>query len=394
MSLINISVTDTNSCTLQRLHHEMRSVCQERDTLQEQVENLSKLRREVEMLQLHNSELEIEQGKLEEDNLRDREERYRQCEELKKDRDAIQRKHDQLMPVNGSLETAAHSLHVLNSDRTLELEFWRVSPAEVMVLDQPVINSGSWSYITEGRFRGKQVAVKHVHHNVIRTLTQQRLCREMSLMAQVRHPNIVLFMAAVVDDLTKVMIITERLDTDLRKAYREKRVGSLHQKLQIFEDVAAALNYLHCHQQPIIHRDLSAPNVLLEAMADSRWKAKLSDFGSANLACLSTTPAPGALIYAAPETYPHHPNSPSPSSGQTTKIDVYSFGILLCEVTLEQVPSYENFQALLQQVASHMRKLISDCTMLRPEKRPSMDKVIQELQTIPQKSLYVNLPLL
>ena len=100
-------------------------------------------------------------------------------------------------------------------------------------------------------------------------------------MAQVHHPNLVLFIAALLDDVSSPKIITEILDTSLRSAYEEDQLGS--NKPRIFHDVAATMNYLHSQREPIIHRDLSTPNVLLEAMAWDVWKAKVSDFGSANL---------------------------------------------------------------------------------------------------------------
>ena len=47
---------------------------------------------------------------------------------------------------------------------------------------------------------------------------------------------------------------------------------------------------------------MSAPNVLLKALPSGMWRAKVSNFGSANLARLAQTMGEGAIIYAAPET--------------------------------------------------------------------------------------------
>ena len=96
-------------------------------------------------------------------------------------------------------------------------------------------------------------------------------------MAQVRHPNLVRFIAAVFDDEVQrlnepPMIVLELLDMNLRTAYERDVVGA--SQVPIFRDVAYGLHYLHEHQDPIIHRDISSPNVLLEALPQGAWRAK------------------------------------------------------------------------------------------------------------------------
>ena len=103
-------------------------------------------------------------------------------------------------------------------------------------------------------------------------------------MSHVHHPNLVLFIAAVLDDPRGPMIITELLDTTLRKAYEDNLLSpDLYLCMDIFRDVASALCYLHGLEEPIIHRDVSSANVLLKAVAKGEWKAKLSDFGSMSI---------------------------------------------------------------------------------------------------------------
>ena len=46
--------------------------------------------------------------------------------------------------------------------------------------------------------------------------------KEIAIMAQVRHPNLVLLIAAVLDTKNSPLIVTELLDISLRKAYEEK----------------------------------------------------------------------------------------------------------------------------------------------------------------------------
>ena len=260
--------------------------------------------------------------------------------------------------------------------------FWRVSPEEVRV-GQEILGRGAWGVVAKGKFRGQKVAVKQVYPEILQQTTMDRIHREIRTMAQVRHPNLVLFIAAVIDDRTGPMIITEILDTSLRSAYERNRLGS--NKLRILQDVASALNYLHLHREPIIHRDVSTANVLLEAVANNGWKAKLSDFGSANLVRYATTPGEGAIIYTAPEAFPQPPTSPTPPPPQTPKIDVYSYGVLLGEVVTQQLPDPERLQWMMQQVRRQwpqLHPLVTGCIQHNPDRRPTMVYILEELNKL------------
>jgi len=186
----------------------------------------------------------------------------------------------------------------LPSTHSQEVEFWCVSPEEVQVNQHEILGGGAWEYVAKGKFRGQIVAVKCVYPSILQPTTVDRIHWEISIMTQVHHPNLVLFIAAVLDDQTGPMIITEILDTNLCTAYEENHLGS--SQVRIFKEIASALIYLHLHQERIIHRDVSTPNVLLQAVANNMWKAKLSNFGSANLVRYATTPGEGAIIYTAP----------------------------------------------------------------------------------------------
>ena len=205
------------------------------------------------------------------------------------------------------------------------------------------------------------------------------------MLAQVRHPNLVQFIGVVFDEAALTlqaspMIITELLEMNLRTAYERRLEFS---KLSIFQDVARALNYLHSRHDPIIHRDISAPNILLEALPNRAWKGKVSDLGSANLAKLAHTQGEGAIIYAAPETIPPPAYNPhAPKLPQTTKVDVYSYGVLLCEVATSRFPNPDHYPYMLEQVQREwpsLHCLIASCTRCNSEERPTIAEVQSRL---------------
>ena len=288
----------------------------------------------------------------------------------------LREKSQQLAPANQELQ--AKSQGVQPQLTSTDVTAWTVPRTEVEIQDQ--IGGGAWGTVVKGRFRNQQVAVKSPHPAIINPQTLERLRREVRIMAQVRHPNLLRFIAAVFDDETPPLIITELLDMNLRTAYENGRLQNPN-KLLIFQDVAYALHYLHEHEEPIIHRDVSAPNVLLEALPGGTWRAKVSDFGSANLARLSQTLGEGAIIYSAPETFPHVDPDVRPPQ-QTTKIDVYSYGILLCEVVTCQLPDPVKYQDMLKQVQTQwlfLYDLIISCTKHNPDIRPTMLQVLDKL---------------
>ena len=196
---------------------------------------------------------------------------------------------------------------------------------------------------------------------------------EIGIMAQIRHPNLVMLIAAVIDAENDPLVVTELLDMSLRKGY-ERNLLEGSSKLNIFRDIASALNYLHLHHHgEIIHRDVSSANVLLEAKPNNQWKAKLSDFGSAKLAMEAKTTGPGAAVYAAPEVRQEM------GIHQTAKVDVYSYGILLCEVTMEQFPMEKRLPSMIQAIRDRsmfIHGLITACIQEHPDNRPTMSHVL------------------
>ena len=292
-------------------------------------------------------------------------EQIEQTTDIQFQRDELQQKLDNLL------------LQMQSSSPEHKQEINIVSYSDVELLTHKMLGTGAWGYVIEGKFRGKTVAVKCLHKSILSDFSIGHLQREISIMSDLRHPNLVLFIAAVLDAPTGPMIITELLNQNLRTAYEEDTIKSC--KLSILHDVACALNYLHLRTKPIIHRDVSSANVLLEEMPKDKWKAKLSDFGSANLVRVATTPGEGAVIYAAPEmrTSAHKPQAPP--------IDVYSYGVVLCEVVTGTFPQRDKFPHMLELTESQwpdVYDIITQCIRENPGERIIMGNIITKLDKL------------
>ena len=266
------------------------------------------------------------------------------------------------------------------------INVWKVSPDKVETGIK--IGFGGWGTVFKGKI---QVAIKELHPAILSPQFITKIKREMKLLAEVHHPNLVQFIGSVFDeeaerDRKPPLIITELLDMNLRQAYEQKELQPGN-RLSIFIDVARALDYLHQRYEPIIHRDVSAPNVLLQRIPNNRWKGKVSDLGSANFLQNAQTKGEGAILYSPPEVIPRAYNPSRKRITQTVKIDVYSYGVLLCEVITSHLPTEEDYGDMIEQVETEqprMYELIIHCTKEDPTNRPIMAEVLVELEKMQQ----------
>ena len=165
----------------------------------------------------------------------------------------------------------------------------------------------------------------------------EKFHKECVILSQMRHPNIVQFVGVQYHRDNSLSLIMEYLpmsmDKCLARCNSENFSIPLCFKLSILRDVAYGLLHLHVHQ--IVHRDLSAGNILLT----SDLRAKIADLGMSkhlNPATISKlTTAPGALYIMPPEAMEEN-------CQYTDKIDIFSFGVLSLELILQKCPSVSN----------------------------------------------------
>ena len=194
------------------------------------------------------------------------------------------------------------------------------------------LGGGSYGVVEELEMDGLVCAGKKLYDALINpgNLGAQSMVdkyyRECSLLSELRHPHVVQFLGiCFLPDSQLPVMVMERLQGSLDELLESTPDISLPTKLSVLKDVAQGLVYLHNHSPAIIHRDLTARNVLL----NSATTAKIADLGNSRmvdilpgqLAQTMTQGIPGTLVYMPPEVSDEdHKYGPS--------LDMFSFGHL------------------------------------------------------------------
>ena len=289
-----------------------------------------------------------------------------------------------------------------------------------------IIGHGAHGSVREVTVAGAPGAAKFVHQEASpRSRVAEFVAEfvaECKLMSTLRHPNIVQFLGVAFfpDESGLPVLVMERLVTNLHdlldpetpQTDASKPFFPLSLKCSVLHDVACGLAYLHERSPPIIHRDLSAKNVLL----DSGVVAKIADLGVAHIvprvrAAATMTKGPGNSVYMPPEAF-----APAKSNAQMSKydasIDVFSLGVVTI-FTIGGVfpcnplePNYLNDETgwlvartELQRHSEYMRyvneqlracgqlhgdhpliQLIQQCLQNNPAKRPGIHEVLHLLE--------------
>ena len=125
--------------------------------------------------------------------------------------------------------------------------------------------------------------------------------QECQLMSDLRHPNVTLFLGlCFLSNCHLPVLVMERLDGSLNDLLQTVPNIPLTLKRSMLDDVARGLLYMHKHSPLIIHRDLTAKNVLLTASLVT----KITDFGNSRIVNIqpgqlaqTLSQYPGTLVY-------------------------------------------------------------------------------------------------
>ncbi len=107
----------------------------------------------------------------------------------------------------------------------------------------------------------------------------RKYLQECQLMSSLRHPNITQFLGiCFLPETWLPLLVMERLEISLDSLLEQNPNIPLSLKCSILEDVASGLLYLHMMQPLIVHRDLTARNVLLTSLPMALWRFRLGGF--------------------------------------------------------------------------------------------------------------------
>ena len=276
-----------------------------------------------------------------------------------------------------------------------------------LVFTGKVLGNGSYATVSEVEWNGTISAAKRLHDILLEDESPggtdkliSNFEAECLTWSKLRHPGVVQFFGVYMKPKSRLpVLVMEKMDTTLRKYTEDhsKEEFPLHQKVFVLRQVAQALAYLHSQNPPLVHRDLSPNNVLLNM---GSFVTKVSDFGMSraiNLSALSRKSSiKGTPAFMPPEALQKVPK-------YDTKLDVFSFGNMVISTLTHEWPDpeaptkYEGGQLIalseLQrreyytelftaQEKQLFLPIVNRCLENLPDKRPPSVELVQELRRI------------
>ena len=356
---------------IQRLTQQLEVTNKElQDTKQQQIDVTRALEEDLQTKerQLNQLHRELEKKQQTQATLK---QQLQDSQERERERDNIEQDLRRQLQESTSALQQTREVNVTLQQQVQQLQeqcHWVVRREEIEMTEE-ILGKGGWGEVKVAKFRGLRVAAKCLHEVILSPYNISVFTREMEIAARVRHPNLLQFIGA-----TRVgtpIILSELMPTSLRK---ELETGPLpyHAVLAISQDIACGLNYLHLFKpDPILHRDVSTANILL-TRGDYKWRAKVSDYGSANLQpMIGRTVNPGNPVYSAPEAGIPRDHSPA--------MDVYSYGVVLIEMMICRIPEVAQRQLHINSIRRPTFKaLIEQCLKENRRERPTMSEIIRD----------------
>ncbi|KAM9438804.1 serine/threonine-protein kinase MARK2-like isoform 5-T6 [Salvelinus alpinus] len=243
------------------------------------------------------------------------------------------------------------------------------------------IGKGNFAKVKLARhvLTGKEVAVKIIDKTQLNSSSLQKLFREVRIMKLLNHPNIVKLFEVIETEKTLYLImeyasggeVFDYLVAHGRMKEKEARAK--------FRQIVSAVQY--CHQKCIVHRDLKAENLLL----DADMNIKIADFGFSNEFTMGNKLDTfcGSPPYAAPELF-------QGKKYDGPEVDVWSLGVILYTLVSGSLPfDGQNLKELRERVlrgkyripfymSTDCENLLKKFLILNPTKRGSLEQIMKD----------------
>ncbi|XP_052385710.1 MAP/microtubule affinity-regulating kinase 4 isoform X1 [Oncorhynchus keta] len=243
------------------------------------------------------------------------------------------------------------------------------------------IGKGNFAKVKLARhiLTGKEVAIKIIDKTQLNPTSLQKLFREVRIMKGLNHPNIVQLFEVIETDKTLYLIMEYASGGEVFDyLVSHGRMKEIEARAK-FRQIVSAVHY--CHMKNIVHRDLKAENLLLDANAN----VKIADFGFSNEFTLGNKLDTfcGSPPYAAPELF-------QGKKYDGPEVDVWSLGVILYTLVSGSLPfDGQNLKELRERVLRGKYRvpfyMSTDCEgilrrflVLNPTKRCTLDQVMKD----------------
>ncbi|KAJ6661902.1 hypothetical protein lerEdw1_013073 [Lerista edwardsae] len=243
------------------------------------------------------------------------------------------------------------------------------------------IGKGNFAKVKLARhiLTGREVAIKIIDKTQLNPTSLQKLFREVRIMKILNHPNIVKLFEVIETEKTLYLImeyasggeVFDYLVAHGRMKEKEARAK--------FRQIVSAVQY--CHQKRIVHRDLKAENLLL----DADMNIKIADFGFSNEFTVGNKLDTfcGSPPYAAPELF-------QGKKYDGPEVDVWSLGVILYTLVSGSLPfDGQNLKELRERVlrgkyripfymSTDCENLLKRFLVLNPTKRGTLEQIMKD----------------
>ncbi|XP_061598794.1 MAP/microtubule affinity-regulating kinase 3a isoform X11 [Cololabis saira] len=243
------------------------------------------------------------------------------------------------------------------------------------------IGKGNFAKVKLARhiLTGREVAIKIIDKTQLNPNSLQKLFREVRIMKILNHPNIVKLFEVIETERTLYLVmeyasggeVFDYLVAHGRMKEKEARAK--------FRQIVSAVQY--CHQKHIVHRDLKAENLLL----DADMNIKIADFGFSNEFTMGNKLDTfcGSPPYAAPELF-------QGKKYDGPEVDVWSLGVILYTLVSGSLPfDGQNLKELRERVlrgkyripfymSTDCENLLKRFLVLNPAKRGTLEQIMKD----------------